>query len=163
MIVTTFRTDLVPPVQRLMRLGAPYIRARTDSDYWLYANLFSSTCPVALIDNDVAGAVIAFRSQDHPEDIYIQDVMTHPHHRRRGVARALLTHLRDIAQRQNCTRLYLTSEPDNTPAQATWASLGFENLPGDYIVNSVSMIKDFKGPGKDRAVYQLSLPRPRIT
>lgn len=159
MIVSPFNVDMIPQVQRLMELGAPYIRVRTESDYWLYASLFSSTCPVALVDGEVTGAVIAFRSQDDPDEVYVQDVMTHPDHRRKGIASALLAHLRDQARQWGCTRLYLTSEPENAAAQATWRSLGFRNLPDDHMIDDVFVIKDFKGPGKDRAVYQLDLDR----
>ncbi|MGH8545538.1 MAG: GNAT family N-acetyltransferase, partial [Gammaproteobacteria bacterium] len=63
MIVTALSQELIPQVQHIMELGTPYVRVRTHSDYWLYANLFSSSCPVALIDNSLVGAVIAFRSQ----------------------------------------------------------------------------------------------------
>lgn len=99
-----------------MDLGKPYVKARTASDYWLYATLFSTTCPTARINDQPAGAVIAFRSQDNPDDVYIQDVMTHPDCRRRGIAHALINHVRDQAAKWQCTRIYLTSEPDNTIA-----------------------------------------------
>jgi len=158
MIITPLRLDLVPHVRDLMKLGDPFIRVRTDSDYWLYARLFSSSCPVAMIDDTVIGAAIAFRSQDNPADVYIQDVMTHPAHRRTGAAAGLLHTLRNQAAAWGCARLYLTSEPENTAAHATWTSLGFINLPGDTAFNGVTVIRDFKGPGKDRAVYQFDLP-----
>ncbi len=133
--------------------------ARTHSDYWLYANLFSSTCPVAIIDEDVIGAVIAFRSQDKPDEIYVQDVATHPEHRGKGIARTLLSTVSEYAIQHGCTRMYLTSEPDNGVAHRTWLSLGFLNLPGDRVQDGVEVIADFKGPGRDRAVYQLDLNR----
>jgi hypothetical protein len=47
-------------------------------DYWLYARLFSSTCPVALLGDAVIGSVIAMHSQDEPHEVYIQDVLTPP-------------------------------------------------------------------------------------
>jgi hypothetical protein len=78
MIITPFRAALIPAVEHLIGLGAPYVRRRTSSDYWLYAELFSSTCPVAVNHDDVFGIVIAFRSQDTPGDVYVQDVVTHP-------------------------------------------------------------------------------------
>ena len=140
-----------------MELGAPYVRARTDSDYWLYANLFSSTCPVALIGAEVVGAAVAFRSQDQPNDIYIQDVMVRPGYRRQGITRALMDRVLIQAKAWGCVRLYLTSEPDNTTADITWKSLGFLNLPGDQMVNGIAVIRSFKGSGKHRAVYQLSV------
>jgi GNAT superfamily N-acetyltransferase len=157
MIITPLTRALVPQVMKLMELGAPYVRPRTGSDYWLYASLFSSSCPVALIDDSVAGAVIAFRSQDVPEDVYIQDVVTHPAHRRKGVATVLVETVRKRAAGWGCARLYLTSEPGNQAAAAAWASLGFTNLPGDRTVDGVSVVTGFKGPGKDRAVFQLGL------
>jgi GNAT superfamily N-acetyltransferase len=136
LIIEAFRRELIPQVRQLMALGEPYIRVRADSDYWLYARLFSSTCPIAVIDGRVAGAVIAFRSQDDPDDVYIQDVMVHPDCRRLGAAKALLGAVRDRAVIFGCTRLYLTSEPENTPAHASWTSLGFANVAGDLYYSS---------------------------
>jgi GNAT superfamily N-acetyltransferase len=156
-IVTPLKQDMIPSVIGLMDLGAPYIKARTYSDYWLYARLFSSSCPVAIEEGDIAGAVMAFRSQEDTDDVYVQDVMIHPDYRRRGVARALLEAVRAQADSWDCARLYLTSEPDNTAAHAAWIRLGFVNVIGDHMVNGVSLITDFKGPGKTRAVYQLSV------
>lgn len=157
MNIAPLSVDLIPQAIALMDLGKPYVKARTASDYWLYATLFSSTCPTALIDGQLAGAIIAFRSQDAPEDVYIQDVMTHPDYRRRGIAQALINQVRDQAAKWQCSRLYLTSEPDNTAAQATWEILGFTNVGGNRMINGVPVITDFKGPGKHRAVYQLSI------
>lgn len=158
MIVTPLRPERIGEVLHLMELGEPYISARILSDYWLYATLFSSTCPIAVADDTtVVGAVIAFRSQDDPADVYVQDVMTHPQHRRRGIMRALLQSVRSQAEAWGCQRLYLTSEPDNEAAHASWTALGFVNVPGDHEINGVSVISDFKGPGRDRAVYQLTL------
>ena len=72
-----------------------------------------------------------------------------------------------------CERLYLTSEPDNSAAHGTWLSLGFIKIPGDRSIDGVSVISNYKGPGKDRAVYELmiadlpedldDLPRDRPT
>lgn len=159
MIVVPLRQALISQVEELMHLGVPFVRPRTHSDYWLYANLFSSTCPVAIIDEDVVGAVIAFRSQDLPDEVYVQDVATHPEHRGKGVARTLLSTVSEYAIQHACTRMYLTSEPDNGVAHRTWLSLGFLNLPGDRVQDGVEVIADFKGPGRDRAVYQLDLNR----
>jgi len=138
----------------LMGTGAPYITPRTTSDYWLYATLFSATCPLAVVDGAIAGAMIAFRSQDDPADIYLQDVITHPDHRRRGITRALIATVAERGIGWGCRRLYLTSEPDNHPAHTAWTMLGFANVAGDHTIGEVSVITDFKGPGKTRAVYE---------
>jgi GNAT superfamily N-acetyltransferase len=155
--VTPLEHDLIPQVIQLLKLGEPYIRPRTYSDYWLYAQLFSTTCPIALDGETVAGVVIAFRSQDDPDDVYVQDVMTHPNHRKRGVARLLLDTVRERAHQWGCARMYLTSEPENSEAHATWQALGFTNITGDRTIHGVSVITDFKGPGRSRAVYELRL------
>lgn len=158
MIVTPLQPEHISEVHQLMELGEPYIRARTLSDYWLYAKLFSSTCPIAIDDdNIITGTVIAFRSQDDPGDVYVQDVMTHPQHRQCGIARALLRSVRSQAEKWGCERLYLTSEPDNQAAHASWTALGFVNVPGNHEINGISIITDFKGPGRSRAVYEMPL------
>lgn len=154
MIIEPLSADRIGQVIDLMGTGTPYITPRTWSDYWLYATLFSATCPVAVAEDTVLGAIIAFRSQDHPEDIYLQDVITHPDHRRRGITGLLLDAVRAQGKTWGCARLYLTSEPDNTTAHATWTTLGFTNTPGDDTVNGISVITDYKGPGKTRAVYE---------
>ncbi|MFD6391175.1 GNAT family N-acetyltransferase [Nocardia sp. NPDC060259] len=159
MNITPLRIEHIQEVRQLMERGEPYISARTLSDYWLYATLFSTTCPVAVTtDRSIAGTVIAFRSQDDPNEIYIQDVMIHPDHRRQGTAKRLLHSVRHQAEQWGCRRLYLTSEPENLAAQKTWATLGFENEPGDYKIAGISVKADYKGPGRDRAVYALTLP-----
>jgi hypothetical protein len=62
------------------------------------------------------------------------------------------------AQQWGCHRVYLTSEPDNLPAYAAWTSRGFTNTGGDYTTHGIAITKDLKGPGKDRAVFELLLP-----
>ncbi len=157
MQIIALSQDHTEDVLKLMDLGAPYIKARTPSDYWLYARLFSSTCPIALVDGSVVGAVIAMRSQDDPTEVYIQDVVTHPDYRRKGTAAALVGVVRDRAEQWSCQRIYLTSEPDNASAHAAWMSIGFSNAVGDYVHNGISITRNFKGPGKDRAVFELFL------
>jgi GNAT superfamily N-acetyltransferase len=157
MIITPLRVPLIPAVVHLIELGTPFVWPRTSSDYWLYAELFSSTCPVAIGNEEVIGVVIAFRSQDKPDDVYVQDVVSHPNHRRRGITRSLLDTVWQQATAWGCRRLYLTSEPTNSVAHATWLSLGFTNIAGDKTVDGVSVISEYKGPGKDRAVYELKI------
>jgi GNAT superfamily N-acetyltransferase len=149
--------NLIPEAMALLALGEPYIRVRTESDYWLYARLFSSTCPVVVSEDELVGVAIAFRSQDEPDEIYIQDLMVHPGVRRQGVAGLLLDDLRQRATEWGCRRLYLTSEVENLAARRTWAANGFVNVSGDQLVDGVWVISDYKGPGKDRAVYELLL------
>ncbi|MBO0880593.1 MAG: GNAT family N-acetyltransferase [Mycobacterium sp.] len=155
MDVTPLRTDLIDELTELMELGRPFITLRTRSDYWVYATLFSGTCLVAVDSSQLVGAMLAFRSQDEPGDMYIQDVLVHPNHRDRGIARALIGALRDRTASWGCRRLWLTSDPRNATAHRAWLALGFTNLPGDQVVDGVEVVSDFKGPGRDRALYEL--------
>ncbi|WP_245563582.1 GNAT family N-acetyltransferase [Longispora albida] len=148
---------LAGPVAELMGTGAPYVTARTASDYWLYARLFSALCPVAVLDGQVVGAAIGLAGPDDPGGVYVQDLLVRPGHRRRGVAGLLLAELERQARLAGARRVWLTSEPANTAAHATWTGFGFTNLPGDRIVEGVSVTSDFKGPGKHRAVYELAV------
>ncbi|MBF6278711.1 MULTISPECIES: GNAT family N-acetyltransferase [Nocardia] len=157
MNVSPLSIEYINKVHDLMELGEPFIRARGLSDYWLYAELFSSTCPVMIDENNaLTGAVIAFRSQDNPAEVYIQDVMIHPDHRQQGIARALLNSVRTQAEKWGCERIYLTSEPENRAAHATWITLGYVNVPGDHEIGGVSVTTDYKGPGRSRAVYEFN-------
>lgn len=89
--------------------------------------------------------------------MYIQDVMIDPEHRRTGLAALLVAHIRRRAEAWGCRRLYLTSEPDNHAAHAAWLAMGFRNVPGEDLVDGVWVTRDFKGPGKHRALYEHSV------
>ena len=66
-----------------------------------------------------------------------------PGWRERGVTKLLLEAVEAQARRRRCTRLWLCTDPVN-PAIRAWPALGFAAL---------GVQKDFKGPGKDRAIF----------
>ncbi|WP_335986650.1 GNAT family N-acetyltransferase [Glycomyces sp. MUSA5-2] len=157
MNIASLRVDLIGPVRDLLSMGEPYISPRGVSDYWLYASLFGDTCLVAIENEQVIGAALGFQSQVDPTDLYLQDVMVHPEHRGRGIAKDLITAVAETGRKRGCTRMYLTSEPENSVAHQTWLGLGFVNVPGDYTEHGVHVTADYKGPGRDRAVYEIHL------
>jgi ribosomal protein S18 acetylase RimI-like enzyme len=55
---------------------------------------------------------------------YMQDVFTYPAHRRRGVARQLITRLAEIGREQGWPRIYWFAEADNEAAQQLYANIG---------------------------------------
>ncbi len=142
----------------LFEAAGPFVSARTLSDYWLYARLFSSTCLCVRDDAErPIAAVIAFRDQTPGVDeIYVQDVVVSSDHRRLGLGRALLEELHRRADEFGIRRLWLTSEVENAGAMKLWHSFGYVNPPADYQESGVWMTRDLKGPGRDRAVYQRS-------
>ena len=54
-------------------------------------------------------------------------------------------------------QIWLTSEVENIVAQKLWLNLGFINYPADKLINGVWVSVDFKGPGRNRVVYEYSL------
>ena len=84
------------------------------------------------------------------KDGEIKSVCTHDHHRRKGVSRALMTHLETVATQAGLKHLCL--ETHNTPPYAAACRL-YENLGfaycgpfGDYVQNprNVFMMKDIR-------------------
>ncbi|MGH3902465.1 MAG: hypothetical protein ACRDTA_30255 [Pseudonocardiaceae bacterium] len=65
----------------------------------------------------------------------------------------MLTHIHDQAKAWDVRRIYLTSEPENKATQAAWEKQGYVNRHGDFLIDGVWIVRDFKGPGKHRAVY----------
>ena len=121
---------------RLFSNAGPYVSARTLSDYWLYARLFSSTCLcVRGADGRPAAAIIAFRDQTPGcMEIYIQDLAVDADHRRQGLGEAILDELHKRAATWKIERIWLTSEAENVGAMKLWTKLGYENPPADYQV-----------------------------
>ncbi|WP_309647717.1 GNAT family N-acetyltransferase [Nocardioides sp.] len=70
-------------------------------------------------------------------DLYVMD-----HHRRAGIGRALLVHVRDVAAAEGALRLALTTEADNTGALALYRELGFEPVDG---YTSMSLTTEISG------------------
>lgn len=60
------------------------------------------------------------------DDFHVSAIAIHPHWRRRGLARRLLTELLEQARRGGCRRATLEVESDNTAALALYGRLGFE-------------------------------------
>ncbi|MBD3927292.1 GNAT family N-acetyltransferase [Nocardioides cavernae] len=58
-------------------------------------------------------------------DLYVAD-----RHRREGVGRALLAHVRDAAAADGALRVSLTTEADNTGALTLYRQFGFEPVDG---------------------------------
>jgi ribosomal protein S18 acetylase RimI-like enzyme len=150
------------PAARLVEIAkecGPFIRARGDSDYWLYGRLFGSTCRAAVENGTAIAFIVAFQGQDDPDELYIQDVAVARAGRRHGYARMLVESVVATARASGVSRVWLTSEAANRAAHAVWLSLGFVNPAADSQVDGVWVTADLKGPGRSRAVYELVLQR----
>lgn len=157
-IDTSFLNEFYPKeIAEFMTLGEPFVRSRTESDYWSYSTFFGNTCFAAVAENHLlVGALIGYLDQVNPKELYLQDLLVHPDYRRMGIAYSLYTRLETAARELHCERIWLTSETAN-PATAAWPKLGFTNPSADYTKDGFSMTKDLKGAGKDRAVFEKRL------
>lgn len=60
--------------------------------------------------------------------LYLEDLFVHPRARRRGVATAMLQHLREVAVGRGCGRMEWTVLDWNTGAQALYERIGAETM-----------------------------------
>ncbi len=56
---------------------------------------------------------------------YVENVVTHPDYRRKGFARATLSHAVEHALTEDCYKVLLVASPRNRPASALYESVGF--------------------------------------
>ena len=135
----------VPEIAALMAQGRPWLPE--SSDYWFFRTFFSSTSFVVFADAVPAGGIIACRHQDHPGEIYVDQVAVHRAFRGRGIVEALMSAVEQRARELKCTRIWLSTNPEN-PAVKVWPRLGYAQL---------RIQPDFKGPGKDRTIFEKRL------
>jgi ribosomal protein S18 acetylase RimI-like enzyme len=135
----------------------PFIRPRGESDYWLYGRLFSTTCKAIVEDETAVAFIVAFRGQDDTDELYIQDVAVGRDFRQRGHGRLLVEDVVATAKSWGVSRVWLTSEPENTVARDAWRRMGFVNPPADRRINGIWVTAGLKGPGHDRAVFERRL------
>jgi GNAT superfamily N-acetyltransferase len=98
---------------------------------WPSAHLF-----LAVLDTTPVGFASVhwgFSTRHGQPILRIQDLFTHPQHRRQGVACTLVKYLADWAGGQGAERLELVTGTDNSAARALYDALGFEWLPNKEI------------------------------
>ena len=120
-------------------------------------NEFGNSAFVIKDGNAVAAYLWGFLSQTEPVG-YVQLLAVRQGYRKRGLARQLYDHFTAFALEHGCTRLKAITSPINTLSIAFHKSIGM--MPtGSYIVDGVTVIKDYSGPGKDRVVFSKDISR----
>lgn len=144
----------ISEIASVMSEGRPWLPE--SSDYWFFATFCGSTSFVALNNETAVGGLIACRNPDKLDAIYIDQVAVHRQSRGHGVVQALFHAIETRATELHCSRLWLSTDPKN-PAVRVWPRLGFVNCPGDAIDGDLLINRDFKGPGKHRAIFEKML------
>jgi aminoglycoside 3-N-acetyltransferase I len=82
---------------------------------------------VALDEDEVVGGLSAYELDKFEmarREIYIYDLAVASSHRRRGIATALINHLREIAQDRGAWVIYVQADYGDDPAIALYEKLG---------------------------------------
>lgn len=145
MTVAPIRELPLRELAQAMRHGHPWLPESTD--YWVWRECFGDTSFVAREGARPVGGVLACVNQSQPRDLYVDQVAVDPAWRGKGVTKQLLAAVEAAARARGCARLWLCTDPLN-PAVRAWPPLGFVSL---------GMRKDFKGPGKDRELFEKRL------
>ena len=82
---------------------------------------------VAMADEEVLGGLVAYeldKFERMRREVYIYDLAVAAEHRRRGVATALLQHLRRVAAQRGAWVIYVQADYGDEPAIALYEKLG---------------------------------------
>ncbi|MCB5203466.1 AAC(3)-I family aminoglycoside N-acetyltransferase [Neorhizobium sp. T786] len=94
------------------------------------SNLLSKDHVIALVslqNDEVVGGLVAYELQKFERqrlEIYIYDLAVDEKHRRRGIATALIEHLRDIARARDAWIIYVQADYGDDPAITLYTKLG---------------------------------------
>lgn len=124
-----------------------------------FAHFSGTSLVVRTASGQYAAFVVAFVSADTPERGYIHFVGVHPEHRGAGLGAELYRRTFQTLSDRGCTTVSAVTSPVNTGSIAFHTRLGFEPVtpPGAADARTVTVWRDYDGPGEDRVVFQRSL------
>lgn len=154
MRIVTFAELAIPQIAEVMAHGRPWLP--DVSDYWFFRQFHGTTSFAACMDDAFVGGIIACVDISRPPSLYIDQVAVDPRFRGKGVVQRLFHAAEQSARTWGCISAWLSTDPRN-PAVRVWPKLGYRNCPGDKMDGVLAIRSDFKGPGKDRALFQKSL------
>lgn len=99
----------------------------------LFGSASAATVLLAVDGADVLGMASYSRlwpAAGAEASLYLKELFVRPPARRCGVARALMTRLRESAEATGARRVEWTADADNPPALALYEALGFEPHDG---------------------------------
>lgn len=116
---------------------------------------FGNTAFVIKDGNMVAAYLFGFLAQTGPT-AYTHLIAVRPEYRREGLAARLYDYFIQFAQAQGCTRMKAITSPTNAASIAFHTRIGMRLL-GEPNIDGIPVVKDYKGPGEDRVVFEMDL------
>jgi ribosomal-protein-alanine N-acetyltransferase len=83
----------------------------------------ASRCWVSESNGGIVGAIVAWLLVD---ELHIATLVTHPAHRRQGIAQALLSNVLRLAMQEGAVSSFLEVRAGNAGAQALYRKFGYE-------------------------------------
>lgn len=123
----------------------------------LFFQHFTDTSYLVEDHGRLVAFLIGFRSQSHPQTVYIHFVGVDPAARRTGIAAELYQQFFTQARARGANTVRCITSPANTTSIAFHTGLGFTIEPGDTVVDGVPVQCDYDGPGLDRVSFYRSL------
>lgn len=133
----------------------------------LFLRFFSSTSLVLEDSTGMRAFLVGFYAADNEHEAYIHFVGVDPKLRRQGIARSLYTTFFQRAAEAGRSEVRAITSPGNTGSIAFHRAMGFALEEGNRTAASLSVHKDYDGPGQDRVCFYRSItstdepPTPR--
>ena len=108
---------------------------------------------VALAERTTPIGFVSGVETTHPDkgtEMFLYELSVHPDHRRRGVGRALVEALAELARRNGCYGMWVGTERENAAALATYRAAGAAG-PEACVVFSWTFAQEERGPTAPRA------------
>lgn len=120
----------------------------------LFFKHFSNTSFVFEEDGKIIAFLIGFASQTYPGHAYIHFLGIHPEYRKAGLGRQMYQTFFDAIKLLGCSTVHLVTSPVNKNSISFHQRIGFEIVPGDCVIDGISIHRNYDGPGEDRVVFQ---------
>lgn len=130
-------------------------RSKTSIHHPIFLYEFGNTAFVMRDSSGVSAYLYGFLSQTL-RSAYVHLIGVRPDARRQGLARKLYNHFISEVRSKGANQVKAMTQPDNFPSLQLHRSLGFSLIgePGD---NGVPVVRDYRGPGQHRVVFEMNI------
>ena len=124
----------------------------------LFFTHFRETSFIAEHEGQIAGFLVGFLSQTHPDEAYIHFAGVHPDWRGRQVGRTLYEHFFQVIQQHGRHIVRCVTSPINKGSIAFHLRMGFQNESPDVDAEGIPVAHNYDGLGGDRVLFVKRLP-----